>query len=91
MMKKIIFVEDDETIQDVISLMLQDEYTVTIYREGRSILSDNIDLPDLFLLDRQLSDMDGLDICRHLKTCDRTRHIPVVIITASHNIEEMAK
>ena len=39
-------------------------------------------LPDLGLLDMMLPGMDGLEICRHLKQDSRTRHLPVVMVTA---------
>ena len=40
------------------------------------------DLPDLIILDINLTDRDGGDICTKLKTDRRTRHIPVILISA---------
>jgi two-component system phosphate regulon response regulator PhoB len=39
-------------------------------------------VPDLVLLDLMLPDMPGSEVCRRLKGADRTRHLPVVILTA---------
>lgn len=39
-------------------------------------------LPDLILLDLMLPDESGIDVCRALKQDERTRHIPVVVVTA---------
>src|SRR5689334_15688997 len=85
-MKKIIFVDDDPTIQDVINLILEDDYDVEIFSKGEPLFNDEFTVPNLFLLDRQLSGVDGLDLCRHLKAQERTRHVPVIIISAAPNI-----
>jgi CheY-like chemotaxis protein len=90
-MKKIIFADDDPTIQDVISLILEDNYDVTVFSSGEPLLGTNYELPDLFLLDKQLSGVDGLDVCRHLKSQESTKHIPVIMISASPNIESLAR
>jgi CheY-like chemotaxis protein len=90
-MKKVIFADDDPTILDVVTLILEDNYEVTVYQDGSPLLSGKFELPDLFLLDKQLSGIDGLDICRHLKSQEKTRHIPVIMISASPNIETLAR
>ena len=90
-MKKIIFADDDPGIQDVVNLIFEGEYEVTIFSNGESLLNNNFEVPDLFLLDKQLSGIDGLDICRFLKAQESTRHIPVIIISASPNIDKLAK
>jgi CheY-like chemotaxis protein len=90
-MKKVIFADDDPTILDVISLILEDNYEVTVYSDGGFLMTDKFELPDLFLLDKQLSGVDGLDICRHLKSQESTKHIPVIMISASPNIEKLAR
>src|SRR5687768_17091999 len=39
-------------------------------------------LPDLILLDLMLPGMSGLEVCRELRAGDKTRHIPIVMLTA---------
>jgi CheY-like chemotaxis protein len=90
-MKKIIFADDDPTIQDVINLLLEDEYQLTVFSSGEAILKNKFEVPDLFLLDKQLSDVDGLELCRFLKNQDSTRHVPIIIISASHTITHDAR
>jgi DNA-binding response OmpR family regulator len=85
-MKKIIFTDDDPTIRDIIELILGDSYELKMYSSGEPLMTNGFDLPDLFLLDRQLSGVDGLDVCRFLKSQEETKHIPVIIISATSNV-----
>jgi len=66
-MKKLIIIDDDPSILDVLRLVLGESYQVTTYPDGSPILNGTFDLPDLFVLDKQLSGTDGLDLCRLLK------------------------
>jgi DNA-binding response OmpR family regulator len=90
-MKRIIFIDDDPTIQDVVNLILEDEYEVEIFSDGQKILANDFTIPDLFLLDKQLPEFDGLDVCRHLKHQPSTRHVPVVILSATPDIIKLGR
>jgi DNA-binding response OmpR family regulator len=91
-MKKIILVEDDESILDIFSIVFEaSEYSLTSYGNGYQLLKNDYVLPDLFILDKQLPGVDGLDICRHLKSNQQSKDIPVVMISASPNIFVLAK
>lgn len=57
--------------------------------QWNSLLKDTT-VSDLYILDKQLSGIDGLDLCRMLKNRDETRHVPVIILSASPNINELA-
>ena len=91
-MKKIIIVDDDVALLDAVKLIFSPAlYRVTVLSNGSSILDGNYELPDLFILDKQLSGEDGLDICRYLKSHEITRQIPVIMISANPNIVRLAK
>jgi DNA-binding response OmpR family regulator len=90
-MKKIIFADDDPTIQDVMHLILDDDYEVISLLGGEKLLEDDFEIPDLFLLDRQLTSIDGLQICRRLKSGAATQNVPVIMISAAQNIVKLAK
>ena len=60
-------------------------------KNGEDLLKNKFTLPDVFLIDKQLSGYDGLDICRHLKNKGRTKNIPVIMISASPNIGSLSK
>jgi two-component system, response regulator len=51
--------------------------------EGRSALDDD-ELPNLVLLDLKLPLVDGIEILRRIRTGERTRLLPVVVLTASN-------
>ena len=38
--------------------------------------------PDIVLLDVMMPDMDGMEVCRHIKSDPKTAHLPVVMVTA---------
>jgi DNA-binding response OmpR family regulator len=87
-MKKIILIEDDPDIRGVTLLVLERAgYSVMVFDNGEPLMEGAYDVPDLFILDKQLSGVDGLDVCRFLKAQDATKAIPVVMLSASPNIE----
>lgn len=91
-MKKIIIVDDDEAILDSISMVLKRVgHELTLLTNGNSLMNGEIIVPDLFLIDKQLPGVDGLEICKHLKSQELTKGVPVVIISASPNIHTLAK
>lgn len=91
-MKKIIFAEDDPSIQKVINLILEDDYQITTFSRGEPLMNNEFEVPDLFLVDKHLpGGIDGLDICRFLKNQESTRNVPVIVISAIPNLKLLAK
>jgi DNA-binding response OmpR family regulator len=89
--KKILITEDDPAIMDVLTLIFStNNMSVSCYTNGAALLENKFEIPDLFLIDKQLSGVDGLDICKHLKSQDLTRHIPVIVISASPHVQAQA-
>jgi CheY-like chemotaxis protein len=92
MKKSVLLIEDDPSIRDVIKIMLENAgYAVSASDSGECILHDEFLIPDLFLIDKLLSGIDGLDICKYLKSKSITNQVPVIIISASPNVAAMAK
>ncbi len=87
-MQRILVVDDDKDILAVIQYILEDSgYHVDTLSNGHRLLETIHDnKPDLVLLDIMLGDMDGRELCRHLKTSELTNHIPVIMVSASHHV-----
>ena len=86
-MKTVLITEDDPAIMDALEIVFtRSGYKVLTYANGSALLVNEFDKPDIFLIDRQLSGIDGLDICRHLKTHPDTSAIPVIIFSASPHV-----
>jgi DNA-binding response OmpR family regulator len=82
----VLAVDDDETVLRVMELTLQSKrYRVITARTGREALARVREVvPDLIVLDGMLPEVHGFEICRQLKTSERFRHIPVIMISAVH-------
>lgn len=90
-MKKIIVAEDDEGMQHAISLIFERAgYKVTVMSSGQPLLDNEFETPDIFVLDKQLSGIDGLDICRFLKAQPSTSGVPVIMLSANPEIGRLS-
>jgi len=86
---RILIIEDERDLTDVLSYNLQREgYETIVAHDGQEGLRKaQTLLPDLILLDLMLPGMSGQDVCRELRAGERTREIPIVIVSAKS--EEM--
>jgi len=82
--KEILIVDDAPDNLRVLSSMLTKQgYTVRKALNGNMALTAcETSLPDLILLDIRMPDMDGYEVCRHLKASERTRDVPVIFLSA---------
>lgn len=81
---KILIIEDEEHIQELLRFNLQNNgYEVLTASDGLQGLSSvRENLPDLILLDLMLPKMDGLDVCRAVKADPKTMGTPIIMLTA---------
>ena len=92
MKKRILITDDVEGVQDIFKLIFERAcYDVQVLGEAMTILENNYNYPDLFVLDRQLSGQDGLKVCKFLKSQNSTRNIPVIIVSATPGIGKLAR
>jgi two-component system phosphate regulon response regulator PhoB len=78
-------VEDDQDIRFILEYVLADSgFFLETFDSIKAFSNrDRKDNVDLILLDVQLPDGNGIDLCYHLKTSELTRHIPIVIMSAN--------
>ena len=84
MPSKVLIVEDDPDIVDILNYNLkQADLKVTSVPDGSSALAEvKRRLPDLILLDLMLPKVDGLEVFRLLKSEPETKNVPIIMITA---------
>jgi CheY-like chemotaxis protein len=91
-MKKVMIIEDDPAILDVLAIIFNRAgYTVSPYANGDFIFQGGFEIPDLFIIDKQLSGVDGLDICKHLRSLPPTSHLPIIVFSATPHQESQIK
>src|SRR5262249_45341999 len=80
---RVLLVEDDTALAQMYRVKLErDGYTVQIAGDGEQALLALVhDLPDLIFLDIRLPRMDGLTFLEQLRASERTRNVPVVIVS----------
>jgi CheY-like chemotaxis protein len=89
--KRILIADDDQGIIDMMTVMLEFEgYHVKTVLDGKEVLGIKGELPDLLLLDIWMSGSDGREICKLLKQDPATHALPVLLISASKDIEDSA-
>lgn len=81
---RILVVDDEPDLVELVRHHLQREhYEVSTAGDGETGLAEaRRKLPDLVVLDLMLPGIDGLEVCRRLKSDPRTAHIPVLMLTA---------
>lgn len=92
--KTVLIVEDDADLGEFLVQALHDEtsYQALLAPDGFQALKLIRSFkPDLFIIDYQLPEMDGLELYDQLQAAEEFREIPVVIISANPPREELEK
>ena len=92
-MKKILFVEDEASLQKTLGVKLKDKgYNVISAFDGEvGLLLAEKEKPDLILLDIILPKKSGFEVLEELKANEKTRNISVLILTNLESVEEIEK
>jgi len=82
--KKILVVEDEEDVSELICMHLKAQgFETVVAKEGMEALRvTRKQLPDLIVLDLMIPEFSGIDVCKYLKKDPDTAAIPIVILTA---------
>lgn len=92
MNKRIVIADDDAGIAEAVKLMLEDEgYQVEAILSGAEIRKLGQDLPSVLVLDIWMSGEDGREICKYLKSQEKTKRLPIILFSANKDIQQIAQ
>jgi DNA-binding response OmpR family regulator/signal transduction histidine kinase/ligand-binding sensor domain-containing protein len=84
----LLIAEDNDEMRNYISDEFKSRYKIIAVPEGNTAYEMAINkIPDIIISDIMMPGIDGVELCRRLKTDERTCHIPIVLLTAK-NTEE---
>ncbi|KAF0249489.1 MAG: response regulator receiver [bacterium] len=92
-MGKVLVIDDDHFIADIISrfLIKYNHEVIKAHTGNDGIILAMQTLPDVVLLDRMMPDMDGTKTCEILKSRETTKDIPVVFVTSKTELEDQVQ
>jgi putative two-component system response regulator len=89
---RVLVVDDNKNNIDILVTALRDEYKISVATNGAGALKQvEINPPDLVLLDIMMPEMDGYEVCSRIKNNEASSLVPIIFITAIHEIENKSK
>ena len=86
---RLLVIEDNSDIAAYIGSQFADRYAVSYAENGREGLEKAQELvPDLIITDLMMPGMDGLEVCRQVRSNEIINHIPIIVVTAKITEEE---
>ncbi len=87
--ERILIIENDEEVRNYLEEVLSPIYKIITKMDGESGLRTAItETPDMIITDIEPTGMSGLQIVKKLKNNPNTTHIPILILTSRHDIDE---
>ncbi|MBI5003185.1 response regulator transcription factor [Candidatus Woesearchaeota archaeon] len=87
--KKVLIIDDQYPLREFLETMLEDDYDVIKAEsavEARTVLHESV---DLIILDIMMPNFDGYAFCKELKSSIVTKHIPIMVLTAKHQLSDL--
>ena len=86
----VLLVDDVAANIQLVANFLNDQYRIKVATEGKKCLQLAVTepIPDLILLDIEMPEMDGYEVCRTLKQNTETSSIPIIFVTAKDDDSE---
>ena len=81
-MKYILAADDEPMNLEIMQMILMDDYELKCVENGVECLKSIEErLPDLLLLDFAMPEMDGLEVCKRLRSNPETKNLPIVMVS----------
>ncbi|MEW6008340.1 MAG: response regulator [Candidatus Omnitrophota bacterium] len=86
---KILIVDDEPDIRDILKITLADDYKVLEAANGQdALIIVKSNTPDLILLDYKMPGMTGIEICKLIKTDILLQHLPIIMLTGKGEVSD---
>ncbi|WP_435623331.1 response regulator [Flagellimonas sp.] len=84
----LLVVEDNGDVRQFIKASFENEYQVVLANDGQEGIAKALEyVPDLIISDIMMPKTDGLELCKQLKSDERTSHVPIILLTAKADEE----
>lgn len=89
--KKVLLVDDEVDFVDIVRTRLEaNNFEVSVAYDGEEALEKvKEDRPDLIILDIMMPKINGFDVCRKLKTDQNYKDIPIIMLTAKFQANDI--
>lgn len=86
----ILIVDDMAANIAILSDLLHEDYKIKVAKNGQKALeiAKSSEKPDLILLDIEMPEMNGYEVCKELKNSSLTNNIPVIFVTARNDVKD---
>ena len=87
--KKVLVIDDQYSLREFLETLLEDDYDVIKAEsaaEARLVLHESV---NLIILDIMMPNFDGYAFCKELKNSIVTKHIPIMVLTAKHQLSDL--
>ncbi len=86
---QILVVEDNHDVAEYIGSQLKGKYNVTYAQNGKAGLEKAIEIvPDVIITDVMMPEMNGIELCKAIRSNNITDHIPIIVVTAKITEED---
>lgn len=85
----LLIIEDSVDVTYYLQVCLEGQYQIVTCANGQAGVEKAFEwIPDVIISDVMMPKMDGLEVCRRIKTDVRTNHIPIILLTARATMED---